>query len=472
MAILESGDGSGHKVLVDANGNAQFNLPLNPNLAGCARIVTVDGDAIDVTENNYLRVSTPNILFYEQVDGASVDTRKWNPYNVSGMTITQSNGFITLNGGQSIAAGAYAILQTNKAFPLYGTLPFSVEINAKVLNVPEANATIEMGIGSGSTNVSPADGAFFRWTPAGGFYAVLNNGGAETPSANLSLASPYSDTNGNTVSIPPSANVIHLYSIEIVEDQVVFVVDDIKIATIPTPTGEAYPVNAGRQTLFFRVYNGGSSPALFPQLGIGQVVVKQEDLNQQKPWSETLASIGAGGYQSPVAPFAQTANHANSTAPVSGTLSNTIPTYATLGGRYQFAALAGGATDYALFGYQNTANYQLYIKGIWITCAVTGIAVVTPTMLEWALGINSSAASLATVDGTGTWGPRRTSLGMQSFAALAPITQPAIDIVRRFEIPQVVEGGRWVHIILAIPNGAATATLVFRGIVGFDAYNE
>lgn len=457
---------------VDSSNRALVKLPQDVSSAGTMRVVTVDGDAIDVTENNYLRVSTANIVLTEQVDGNSVDIRKWNPFNVSGMTIVQASGFITLNAGQAVGAGAYAILQSIKAIPLYGTLPLTVELNVKVLNIPEANATVELGIGAVSGTSAPTDGAFFRWTPGGGFFAVINSGGTETPSANLASSTPYTSVDGGSVVLPPSPINIHLYAIEIVEDHVNFSVDDVLIVSVNTPQGQAFPFNAGRQAVFARVYNGGSSPSLFPQLAIGQVVVKQEDLNQQKTWAETIASMGGAGYQSPVTPFAQVSNHTNSTSPSSGTLSNTTPAYTTLGGRFQFAAVAGAATDYALFAYQVPANYQLNIKGIWISCAVIGAAIVTPTILEWFLAIDASSSSLATVDGTATWAPRRTSLGLQSFASLAPIGQTASDIVRRFDVPQVVNGGRFVIVGFQMPNGAATTSLVFRGIVGFDAYNE
>lgn len=471
MAIIEDGTGTGFKQKVNTNGQALVNLPTDPNQSGCVRIVTVDGDAIDVTENNYLRVSTSNIVLYEQVDGSAINTNVWNPYNVSGMTITQAAGFITLNAGQSIATGAYAILQSIKTIPLYGTLPLTIEINAKVLNVPEANATVELGIGAAATNAAPTDGAFFRWTPAGGFYCVLNNGGNETTSANLS-GTQFSDTNGDVITPPPSVNLIHLYSIEIVEDKVVFSIDDIQVAQVDTPNGQAFPFNSGRQTILFRVYNGGSSPSLFPQLAIGQVLVKQEDLNQQKPWDETLATLGRGAYQSPVTPFGQSANHTNSTNPVSAALSNTVPSYTTLGGRFQFAAVGGGTGDYALFGYQVPAGYQLIVRSIAISTVVTGIAVVTPTILDWAIGVNANAASLATADGTNTWAPRRIPLGLQGFIALAGIGQMANDISRRFETPLIIDSGRYLHIIMQVPNSAATPTLVFRGVVEINGYLE
>ena len=70
-----------------------------------------------------------------------------------------------------------------------------------------------------------------------------------------------------------------------------------------------------------------------------------------KPWKEQMAESGYGAPYLPVTQV-QAAQWANSAAPASAALSNTAAGYATLGGLFQFAAVAGAATDYALFGFQ------------------------------------------------------------------------------------------------------------------------
>lgn len=449
------------------NRKAQVHLDDSPTAAGYVRIVDADGHAIDTTENNYLRVSTSALVFYEQVDGSNVNTNLWNPSAISGMTITQASGFITLNGGSALTANAYAILQSNLNIPLYGTLPVLVEINAKVLNVPEANATVELGIGAAATNAAPTDGAFFRWSPTGGFYCVVNNGGTENTSGNISGVL-FTDTNGDTITPPPSTNTIHLYTIEIVEDHVQFFIDDIQVADVQTPAGQAFPVNAGRQPILARVYNGGSTPSLAAQLFIGQVTVKQEDLYQNKTWAENLGSIGRGAFQSPVNAFGQTAQHANSAAPSSATLSNTAAGYTTLGGKYIFSVVSSAATDYALFAYQVPTGYQLVINDIAISSIVSTALGLTGTILEWAVGVNSSAVSLATADGSGTWGPRRIPLGVQGYGISTLATVQSSDIVRHFSAPLVVDSGRYLHIIVALPTSSSTGAI--RGDVTISGY--
>lgn len=443
---------------------AQVNMPSDPSIAGCVRITSADGDAIDVTENNALRVSLGNAIFWDQVDGSSVDTNKWAPV-VSTMTITNSSGFYNLNANSTTTASAYAILPSIKFMPLYGTLPLKLEMNGKVVNLPQANCTGEIGIGTVATNAAPTDGAFFRWTPAGQFVCGINNGGVELLSA--ALTGTITDTDGfSTINMPPSTSIIHLYAIEVVEDRVLFFIDDILVSDLSVPSGQAYPFASGRQQIFARVWNG-TTPSVAGQISIGQVVVKQEDLNQNKPWDKILASIGRSWYQSPTA-FTQTTNHTNSTAPVAITLSNTAlgdATYAKLGGKFAISSQAAGATDGIVFGYQNVTGYQLSIGGISISTVITGAAIVTATVLDWSIGANSSAISLATTDGTNTWAPRRIPLGVQGFAALSGIGSTANDITRVFDREVIIDSGRFFHIIVSIPNGANTGSLVYRGAV-------
>lgn len=164
----------------------------------------------------------------------------------------------------------------------------------------------------------------------------------------------------------------------------------------------------------------------------------------------------------------QTANHDNSSSPTSASLSNTAAGYTTLGGKWQYAAVAAAATDYALFAFQVPAGFRLFITGVHIApVTVTGVAVVTTTIFDWALGIKSTAVSLATSS------LRRIPLGLQGLQALAAVgVVAANDITRKFESPLVVEPGQFAHVILQQPNGANTTNLIFRGDIHIDGYFE
>lgn len=169
----------------------------------------------------------------------------------------------------------------------------------------------------------------------------------------------------------------------------------------------------------------------------------------------------------------QTANHANSTSPSSATLSNTAAGYTTLGGRFQFAAVAGAATDYALFAYQVPSTHRLVLDGIRISTVNTGAAVATTaTILDWSVGINSTAVSLATTDSGSTFGPRRVPIGVQSFIVGAAIGAVAADLDIGFRNPLLIEPDRFLHLILQMPVGTATGSQVIRGDAMFAGWFE
>lgn len=452
MAVKIIGNASGVIAEVGPNHNLQVSLPDG------ARILDQGGNPFTSTENGGLYVSSDTLVFFEQVDGAAIDTRVWNQ-SVSGMTIAQTDGFQTLNAAGAKTTGSYAILSSIKNIPMYGTLPLKLSVNALIPVAPQANAVIEWGIGTVSGVNAPTDGAFFRYTAGGSFLAVVNNGGVETVSPALSL---------------PGTTEVEIYDIVVVEDQVLFYIGDAILASVQVPPGQAFPTNSGRLSLFTRVYTGGSAPASAPVISIGQWLAVRQGVNEAKPWSNVLISMGRGAYQAPVTPFAQTANRANSTNPTSAALSNTVPGYSTLGGSFQFAAVAGGVTDYALFGFQVPAGFQLVIPHIRISCLSMGAlgSVTVPTIMEWSLGVNSSAASLATADGSGTWAPRRIPLGMQSWSLTTAIGAQPPDIAT-FPADMVIDSGRFLHVIVQIPVGAATGSQIFRGTVSFPgAYFE
>jgi hypothetical protein len=229
--------------------------------------------------------------------------------------------------------------------------------------------------------------------------------------------------------------------------------------SIKMPVTQAKLFAATHLFAFYRLYNTASAPASAPQLIVSAVDVVQLDTMTSKPWKEQMAESGYGAPYQPVT-MAQAAQWANSAAPASATLSNTAAGYATLGGLFQFAAVAGANTDYALFGFQAPSPYAFVLDGIDIETWNTGAAVGTsPTLLVWALGVDQSAVSLATA------GIARAGLGAQSFPVGAAIGAKAERISQTFDTPLVTNPGRFLTVILRMPVGTATASEVFQGLV-------
>ena len=244
--------------------------------------------------------------------------------------------------------------------------------------------------------------------------------------------------------------------------------------TITLNSGAPSPFNESPGGMM-RVVNGAVAPAAAPQLIVGlyEASIKVIDIN--RPSQTTAAISGLGSAYLPTT-GAQSTNHANSTSPTSATLSNTAAGYATLGGRYQFAAPVGAATDFVLFGYQVPTSFRLIVTGIRISACNTGAAVATTaTMLDWGIATGSTAVSLATTDAIAaspTTAPRRLPLGHQGFIIGAAIGACAESIQMSFLSPITVESGRFLQVTLQVPVGTATASQVIRGDVFVDAHWE
>ena len=466
MALIRGGNSTAGTANVDAYYNLNVNLPTTKSQAGYARIVGTDNDPLKITAMGYPTMSIESLDFLDTIDGSVVNTNLWNQ-SVSTMTITNANGFYNLNPTASVAANTYAILSTIPTFFLTSCLPLHVHfsIQASLFNLP-ANTVFEIMWGTCATNATPTDGMIFR-VRAGYAYLVINFGGSETETQ--ICPTPFA---------LPNPNQTYECVLDFYASKVRLYVDGTLYGDVNAPNTFAAATSSNRQPVTLRVYNTASVPSSSATLKLGQMSVQQRNANFDKPWYAKMAGMARGCYQSPVTTFAQTANHANSTSPASATLSNTAAGYTTLGGRYQFAAPATAATDFALFGFPNPAGFQFYCTGVAISAINTGAAVATTaTILDWSVAVNSSGVSLATVDGAGTWAPRRIPLGVMGFPLAAPrgptqIGDKADDIVIDFLSPLVVDSARYFHVIVQVPLGTATGSQIIRGDVMVNGYFE
>ncbi len=420
------------------------------------------GQDLDFAQNR-IDTGRDTPLFSDRFVGTAVAAHnKWQQ-SLTTMAVAVTGGALQINSANITTINTYATLTTVAKFRGYADGAVVVRARARPVNLPATNSLAELGLGNALTNATPTDGAFFRWTNSGGFECVINRGGAETSQAMTAPAN-------NTFSI----FVIRVWG-------------NYAECTVETPSSSfiqriVIKLDLGAPSAFnespgglARVVIGASAPALAPRLDVGVFEVMKKVVDEGRSVNATNALSGNSIAYTPTT-GAQAANHANSAAPASATLSNTAAGYTTLGGRWQFAAPAGAVTDFALFGYQVPISYRLVITGISISACNTGAAVATTaTALEWALGVGATAVSLATTDATGatpTSATRRIPLGKRVFPIGAAIEDCAVDVVRQFISPVTVESGRFVHVILAVPVGTATASQVIRGTVTFDGYFE
>lgn len=428
---------------------------------GVATIGDTYGSGLVFSEG---RVDTARdtVLFRDAFPGTTVGANNRWMQSLSTMTATVGAGALTLNAGASTAINTYATLSTTAKYRGFGDGAIQVIVRARPNNLPQTNAVAEIGLGNATANTAPTDGVFFRWTSSGGFECVINRGGAEQSQAMSA----------------PASGVYSVFSLTASSVSVV--------CEWVTPSSGAFArsvlaLDSGAPSVFvespgamLRVYNGGVAPALAPQLLVGLVDVSTKTVDLA---GRNDARDVAQGLMAAYTPTtgAQSTNHTNSTSPTSATLSNTAAGYATLGGRYQFAAVGGAVTDFALFGYQVPTSYRLLVTRVKISTCLEGAAIATTaTRLDWAVGVGSTAVSLATADATGaapTSAPRRIPIGSRGFSLVAPRGPAQIgDCVDDIDVsfsdaPLSVESGRFFHIILQVPVGTATASQIFRGTV-------
>lgn len=408
-----------------------------------------------------LATEEDELMFYDPVESTVVNSNLWGGAATT-LTVTQ-----TAANGIRFNAGSGTGTNTNVRLSSIQLLPYTMESSIvcrwrfRMSNTGQINQQVEVGMMAVTGTAAPTDGSFFRWNNAGNFVAVQTQASTEVSSATLTA---------------PTANVFHTGMIVKHSNDTEFFIDDVLVATVTAATTDPNAWNTQRVPFSIRNLIAGSSPGAAPLYDQGATVCYGA-IAAPRTYETQLATIGRGSWQSVTTTFAQTANWANSTSPTSASLSNTAAGYTTLGGRWQFAAVASAATDFALFAYTNSTGYQLIISSVRISSCNTGAAVTTTaTILDWGVGVNASAVSLATADVLGppatAWGTRRIALGNQGFIATAAIGVCAPDINFTFFPPLVVDSGRFFHVIVQVYLGSATASEVFRGDVTVSGYFE
>jgi hypothetical protein len=200
---------------------------------------------------------------------------------------------------------------------------------------------MELGFGNpASQTVSPTVGAYWQVTTGGAVQPVI-----------MFNSVPIT---GDTITMPAGwQNNFYTWDVILDDDEAKFFIQDTSTGLIIADTKIRLPVNqtrlwdASRLSVYARLHNV-TAPASAPVMILASVDVVMLDAFMNKPWGQSLAGMGMGGEMVPVA-MTQSANFVNSTGPVSATLSNTAAGYTTLGGQFQFAAVAGSEVDYALF---------------------------------------------------------------------------------------------------------------------------
>lgn len=401
----------------------------------------------------------------ENFEGATVNVQKWSLASTSFVPAQTTLAGYTFNSTNLTTLSAVSILQSQRLFTRTPRVPLQIKLRKRHSMVSGSIADFGFGVPVTTTLVVP-NGIMFRLTNSGAVQGVMTYNSVE-----IAISSVLSQvaSNGNTVGVALNMSNAYytsnyfVYDIVIDDDNAIFTVQDtttgefIGTLSLPVPNGYQKMWGATALPVYARVYNN-TAPASSPTYILTEMQVVSLDWRLTPSMSEVAGSLSLSAGRNPFT-GAQTENHTNSTAPVSGALANTTASYATLGGKYQFAAVVGAITDYALFGFTVPAGSRFLCEGVRIELYNTVVAsATTANVFEWAMGFNSSAVSLATTNIV------RRQVGVQYLPVASAVGASATPLDVDFITPEVVESGRFVHVILNVPVGTATATEVFRGI--------
>lgn len=397
-----------------------------------------------------------NPLYSETFEGVTVNPIRWTVIATTMAAVQATATGLTINNAGNTSANVGYILKSNRSFYKSQRQP----LQAKIRCSPQyqINSVMEFGFGDASTyNGANTAGAYWQCTASGAVIPVLTFNSI--------------DQTGSDIAGLIDKTKFYTFDVIIDDDEVIYFCQDtstgliVSQQTIKLPLSGPRLWSATQVSAIARLYNTGTAPPSAAKLIISDFYVAGLDaaVNLDTPTIQALSYRNATSN-----PFtgAQTAAWTNSTEPASATLSNTAAGYTTLGGKFQFAAVAGAITDYALFGFQVPAPATLCITDIEIETWNTGAAnAATPTLLTWGIAYNLTAVSLATGN------HERIGLGSQMIPGAAAIGQNADrPINKSFKAPLVCGPGRYINIILRIPVGAATASQVIAGMVNIKGY--
>lgn len=466
MAIIKSGDseallkiesgsnaarvtlvGPSGGPLLGVSGNAVTNLHALPT--GGYNDNMFVANRVDRTGGNAVTLHQP--IFSESFEGSIINPVRWTITSTT-MAATQSSvGGLVLNSGNITTVNTGYLLKSALGLKISMRNLMQIKIRARI-NVP-SNSVSRIGLADSSTyNGSPSTGIYF-----------------ETSSGSTRPVLAFNNTyiTGSSFNIDPTK--FYVFDIVKDDDSAAFFVhdtstDEIQQQVLSIPVAGSRLLSSTQIPLQIQLFNSAVSPAAAPVVIVSDVYVSGLDAvyNLSAQHIHSLHSRNATQH-----PFSgvQSAQFANSAAPANATLSNTAAGYTTLGGLFQFAAVAGALTDYALFVYQVPVGSNLVVTGIDIDTWNTGAAVATtPTLMVWGLHANNTAVSLATAAGS------KIPLGTQILPIGTVIGGTANRLSKYYDTPIVVNSGKYLAISLRMPVGTATASQVIAGMVNIDGY--
>lgn len=459
---------------LDANGNIKATGPLDKTHAGYAVATTRLHDgatgynrAIDrpmeVSINKRLRVGVDNLWFQDRFSYAAQWSAVWKS-TLAAFSATHVGGFLILNGGNVVNAGAVANYETYKEFPCFNGAGLAFEAIISFTQPPQTGNMAEIGMFRAATTATPLDGVLFRINAAGAFLGIVNFNGSELQT---------------DLGTPPTDNIEHTYGIRMEQEQCMFLLDGVVRGVVNTPVGSAGPTMNMYVPVHFRLYNQ-VAPSLAVQMKIGECRVFLRDIPDARDFEQTMVGMGGMGCQGHAGiTQGSTALYTNNLAAGVGVVAtNTTAALGSgLGGQFALQPTLTVGTDGVISSYQNpvgTAQIpgeSLVITGVWVDAAVTTLLAGGPCIFAMSLAIGSTNVSLATAEAAAAKAPRRIPLGYLNFPAAAEVGSTSTKIYVPFTSKITAFPGEFVQVV-AKNLGVVTTAGVVTFQIGFDSHWE
>lgn len=418
---------------------------------------------VECSDNYRLRVENDNILFNDYPTGTALNTSILTTRLSSSQTVVVGSNRYELNSSGLTTINSGSMLRTIRTFPWFKANALYCETALSWTSEPVANWFAEWGIHDATSAIAAiTNGVFFRIT-SGSFRGVICNNGVESY-VELGTLPVFGDVCDTVV--------------EMCQGIVYFWVNDVLKGMIEVPHAQFAPLGLSQCQMAIRTYNGAVIPATAIKLQVSALQVSIGGFDVNRLWPTVCAGMGRSSCLVPSGAAAgQTANWANSAAVsmiAAASLVNILPAFTGLGGQFFVGAGAAADTDIHIMSYLVPVGSTLILRGARIETTNMVVAVATtPHLLQWAIGIGSSANTLAgTEDAVGVTVRRAIPMGMQSFPVASPVGFCANALDYNFDSPLVVLGGQYISFFYKVLLGTATATQGFRGTIMVNGYFE
>lgn len=471
LGLTDNSAGDANGLEIDTDHAAFVKTTQDSEKSGFAAMVSEKGvypngdrlmREIEVSDDYRIRTECDSILFSDYPTGTALNSSIWTTRLSASQTVVLGSNRYELNSSGLNTINSGSMLRTCRTFQWYKANALYMETALSWTAQPVANWIAEWGYFNATSAIAAiTDGVFFRIVN-GVLRGVICNNSSE-----------------QYVEFPlPSFGSVYDTVIEICQDIVHFWINGSLKGSIAVPAALFAPLGLVQCQYAARTYNGAVIPASVIKLQISAIQVSNGGADLNRLWPTCKGGMGAGSYQVPSGAAAgQTVNWVNSgaiTAIAAASLTNGAASFTGLGGQFRFGAPAGADTDFHIMKYLVPIGSTLIVRGVTLDAFNQGAAVgTTPTTIQWAVGVGSTADTLAgTEDLVGVKVRRVIPLGITSWVVGALVGQQANTIDRNYDVPLVVHGGEYFSILAKVILGTATASQEIRGQVMVNGYFE